>query len=83
MTSPAIISPTTDGTKATLPGTARRAVHLRLVPGGQMCIRDSYIYYNVRDSQLHQILGATAFCRIMSASVTVALPSPFMSARAS
>lgn len=42
-----------------------------------------YIYYNVRDSQLHQILGATAFCRIMSASVTVALPSPFMSARAS
>lgn len=35
-TSPAMISPTTDGTKALLPGTCRRWVHLRAVPGGQM-----------------------------------------------
>lgn len=35
MISPAIISPATDGTKAVLPGTWRRAVHFRCVPGGQ------------------------------------------------
>ena len=31
-----MISPTTDGTKATLPGIARRSVHLCFAPGGQM-----------------------------------------------
>ena len=36
ITSPAMISPTTDGTKALLPGTCRRWVHFRAVPGGQM-----------------------------------------------
>ena len=35
-TSPAMISPATEGTKALEPGTARRWVHLRWVPGGQM-----------------------------------------------
>ena len=35
-TSPAIISPTTDGTNALLPGIWRRAVHFLCVPGGQM-----------------------------------------------
>ena len=35
-TSPARMSPATEGTKATLPGTCRRTVHLRSVPGGQM-----------------------------------------------
>lgn len=35
-TSPAMISPTTEGTKALLPGTCRRWVHFRSVPGGQM-----------------------------------------------
>ena len=34
-TSPAMISPTTDGTNALLPGIARRSVHLRTAPGGQ------------------------------------------------
>ena len=39
-TSPARISPTTEGTKALLPGTCRRWVHFRAVPGGQMqCVR--------------------------------------------
>jgi hypothetical protein len=28
--------PTTEGTKALLPGTCRRWVHFRAVPGGQM-----------------------------------------------
>ena len=36
MTSPPMISPATEGTKALEPGTARRTVHLRWVPGGQM-----------------------------------------------
>ena len=36
MTSPAIISPTTDGTKAVEPGISRRWVHFLAVPGGQM-----------------------------------------------
>ena len=35
-TSPAIISPATDGTKATLPGISRRSVHLCSAPGGQI-----------------------------------------------
>ena len=35
-TSPPMISPATEGTKALEPGTVRRAVHLRWVPGGQM-----------------------------------------------
>lgn len=35
-TSPAIINPATDGTNATLPGMARRSVHLCSAPGGQM-----------------------------------------------
>ena len=35
-TSPAMISPTTDGTNATLPGMSRRSVHLCAAPGGQM-----------------------------------------------
>ena len=34
-TSPAMIRPTTDGTKAVEPGMSRRTVHLR-APGGQM-----------------------------------------------
>ena len=34
-TSPAIISPTTEGTKAVEPGISLRTVHFR-VPGGQM-----------------------------------------------
>ena len=39
ITSPAIISPTTDGTKAVEPGISLRTVHFR-VPGGQMqCFR--------------------------------------------
>lgn len=36
MTSPAIINPTTDGTKAVLPGTCLRCVQFLAVPGGQM-----------------------------------------------
>ena len=36
MTSPPMIRPATEGTKALEPGTVRRAVHLRWVPGGQM-----------------------------------------------
>ena len=35
-TSPPMIRPATEGTKALEPGTVRRAVHLRWVPGGQM-----------------------------------------------
>ena len=35
-TSPAMINPAAAGTKALLPGTCRRCVHLRAVPGGQM-----------------------------------------------
>ena len=35
-TSPPMMRPTTDGTKAFEPGTERRMVHLRWVPGGQM-----------------------------------------------
>ena len=35
MTSPARISPATDGTNAILPGISRRSVHLWTVPGGQ------------------------------------------------
>lgn len=35
-TSPAMISPATDGTKAVLPGISRRSVHLCFAPGGQM-----------------------------------------------
>ena len=35
-TSPPMMSPATDGTKALEPGTERRWVHLRWVPGGQM-----------------------------------------------
>ena len=35
-TSPPMIRPATEGTKALDPGTVRRAVHLRWVPGGQM-----------------------------------------------
>jgi hypothetical protein len=31
-----MISPTTDGTKAMLPGMALRSVHLRAAPGGQI-----------------------------------------------
>ena len=31
-----MISPATDGTNALLPGTCRRCVHFRTVPGGQM-----------------------------------------------
>lgn len=39
-TSPAMISPTTDGTNAVLPGISRRSVHLCCAPGGQMqCVR--------------------------------------------
>ena len=39
-TSPATISPAVAGTKALLPGTCRRCVHFRAVPGGQMqCVR--------------------------------------------
>ncbi len=39
-TSPAIISPTTDGTNAVLPGISRRSVHLCCAPGGQIqCVR--------------------------------------------
>ena len=39
-TSPAIISPTTDGTNAVLPGMSRRSVHLCCAPGGQIqCVR--------------------------------------------
>ena len=36
ITSPAIISPTTDGTNATLPGISRLSVHLCSAPGGHM-----------------------------------------------
>ena len=36
ITSLAIISPTTDGTKALLPGTCLRCVHFLAVPGGQI-----------------------------------------------
>ena len=36
MTSPPMMRPATDGTKALEPGTERRMVHLRWVPGGQM-----------------------------------------------
>ena len=36
MTSPPMIRPATEGTKALEPGTERRWVHLRWVPGGQM-----------------------------------------------
>ena len=36
ITSPAIMSPTTEGTKETDPGTLRLAVHVLAVPGGQM-----------------------------------------------
>ena len=35
-TSPAMISPATDGTNATLPGISRRSVHLCSAPGGQI-----------------------------------------------
>ena len=35
-TSPPMIRPATEGTKALEPGTERRWVHLRWVPGGQM-----------------------------------------------
>jgi hypothetical protein len=35
-TSPPMMRPATDGTKALEPGTERRMVHLRWVPGGQM-----------------------------------------------
>ncbi len=35
-TSPPMMRPTTEGTKALEPGTERRRVHLRWVPGGQM-----------------------------------------------
>ena len=35
-TSPAIISPATDGTNATLPGMSLRSVHLCFAPGGQI-----------------------------------------------
>lgn len=35
-TSPAIISPTTDGTNATLPGISLLSVHLCFAPGGQI-----------------------------------------------
>lgn len=35
-TSPAMIRPATDGTKALLPGTCRLCVHFLAVPGGQM-----------------------------------------------
>ena len=35
-TSPAMMSPATDGTKAVLPGISRRSVHLCSAPGGQM-----------------------------------------------
>ena len=39
-TSPARISPNTEGTNALLPGTCLRWVHFRAVPGGQMqCVR--------------------------------------------
>ena len=39
-TSPATIRPTAAAAKALLPGTCRRCVHLRAVPGGQMqCVR--------------------------------------------
>lgn len=36
ITSPAIMSPTTDGTKEILPGTDRRASQFRALPGGQI-----------------------------------------------
>ena len=36
MTSPAIISPTTDGTNAVEPGISLLSVHFRWAPGGQM-----------------------------------------------
>ena len=36
ITSPATISPTTDGTNAVEPGISRRTVHFLAVPGGQM-----------------------------------------------
>ena len=40
ITSPAMISPTTDGTNAVLPGISRRSVHLCCAPGGQIqCVR--------------------------------------------
>jgi hypothetical protein len=36
ITSPAIIRPTTEGTKAVLPGTCLRFAHVRAAPGGQI-----------------------------------------------
>ena len=36
MTSPAIMSPTTDGTNAVEPGISLLSVHFRWAPGGQM-----------------------------------------------
>lgn len=36
ITSPAMIRPATEGTKAVLPGISLRSVQYRLVPGGQM-----------------------------------------------
>ena len=36
MTSPAMISPATEGTKERLPGMSLRSVHLCCAPGGQM-----------------------------------------------
>ena len=36
MTSPAMIRPATEGTKAVLPGMSRRSVHLCSAPGGQI-----------------------------------------------
>ena len=36
MTSPAMISPATDGTNALLPGISLRTVHVLSVPGGQI-----------------------------------------------
>ena len=41
-TSPAIISPATDGTKATLPGISRRSVHLCSAPGADTICSAAY-----------------------------------------